>query len=113
MSAVPTKARTMSFLTPTLFSSSPSGLLLVLASFPWQMWQLQFRHSIVVLKMTSRKGMTRQHINQMSIIFMSEVGGSSSIFGNGVAKEVFVKEDGGEGDEEEEDSGEVGGEKFS
>ena len=29
--------------------------------------------------MTSRKGTTKQKINQMSIIFMSEVGGSSSI----------------------------------
>ena len=28
---------------------------------------------------------------------------------NGIAKEVFVKEDGGEGDEEQEDGGEVGG----
>ena len=31
------------------------------------------------------------------------------VHGNGVAKEVFVEEDGGEGDEEQEDGGEVGG----
>ena len=34
---------------------------------------------IAVPKMTSRKGTMRQNINQMSIIFMSELGGSSSI----------------------------------
>ena len=43
------------------------------------MRQLQFIHSIAVLRMTSRKGTTRQKINHMSIIFMSEGGGSSSI----------------------------------
>ena len=43
------------------------------------MWQLQFTHSIAVLRLTSRKGITKQQINQMSIIFMSEVGGNSSI----------------------------------
>merc|ERR1712001_739506 len=62
----------------SFFFSSFSSLAL-LASFGSQMWQLQFTHSVAVLRMTSRKGTTRQKINQMSIIFMSEVGGSSSI----------------------------------
>ena len=44
-----------------------------------QIWHSQFKHSIAVLKTTSRKGTTRQKISQMSIIFMSEVGGSSII----------------------------------
>ena len=50
-----------------------------LASFGSQISQLQLVHSIEVLRMTSAKGTIRQKINQMSIIFMSEVGGSSSI----------------------------------
>ena len=49
------------------------------ASFLSQVLQLQFKHSIPVLRMTSRNGTTRQKISQISIIFMSEVGGSSSI----------------------------------
>ena len=48
-------------------------------SFSSQSWHSQFKHSIAVLKTTSRKGTTRQKISQMSIIFMSEVGGNSSI----------------------------------
>ena len=31
---------------------------------------------------------------------------------NGIGKQVFVKEDGGEGDEEQEDGGEVGGKQL-
>ena len=49
----PTKTRTASFLPFSLFS--PSALLF-LTPFPSQMLQLQCKHSIVVLKMTSRKG---------------------------------------------------------
>ena len=37
------------------------------------------RDSIAVLSITAVKGTTRQKINHKSIIFMSEVGGSSSI----------------------------------
>ena len=62
---------------PASFFSPPS--LFFLATFPLQMLQLQSKHSIVVLKMTSRKGITKQDISQISIIFISEVGGSSSI----------------------------------
>ena len=36
----------------------------------------------------------------------------SQVHSNCVAEQVFVKEDGGEGDDEKEDGGEVGGEKF-
>ena len=35
------------------------------------------------------------------------------VHGNSVAKEIFVKEDGGEGDEEQEDGGKVGGQQLS
>ena len=61
---------------PPLFCASSFALvsLSLSASSGSQMWQLQFTHSIVVLRMTSRKGTTRQKISQMSIIFMSEVG---------------------------------------
>ena len=34
------------------------------------------------------------------------------VHSNGIAKEVFVKEDGDKGDEEQEDGGEVGGQKL-
>ena len=64
---------------PFFLSSFPALSLSLSASSGSQMWQLQFTHSIAVLRMTSRKGTTRQKISQMSIIFMSEVGGSSSI----------------------------------
>ena len=58
---------------------SPFGTLASF-SFALQMLQLQFiKVWIPVPRMTSRKGTMRQNINQMSIIFMSELGGSSSI----------------------------------
>ena len=126
MAPVPTKTCKISFLSPLIFLS-PSGLLL-LTPFPSQMAQLQFKHSTVVLKMTPRKGITKHEISQMSIIFISEVGGSSSIL---LVKMVVItsmmvrftamtspkrslsKKGGGEGDGEQEGGGEVGGQQFS
>ena len=78
LAPVPTKTCKISFLSPLIFLS-PSGRLLLLTPFPSQMAQLQFKHSTVVLKMTPRKGITKHEISQMSIIFISEVGDSSSI----------------------------------
>ena len=95
---------------------SPETSVLIV-SFGSQMSQLQFSHSIAVLIMTSRKGTTRQKISQMSIIFVSEVGGISSILllkmvvitnmmvgqvhGDDVTKQVFVKEGADEANEEQ------------
>ena len=99
LAPVSTQTRVTSPEEASWMASPPSFLpsfsaLASLASIDTQMWQLQLINSITVLRITSVKGTTRQKINQMSIIFMSEVGGSSSI-GNslvyGIGEKVWWK----------------------